>query len=216
MVTVPEQPTLAELRKRPHLSYSAIKSYTICPMKFWHCYQNKSEVSHRPLALVLGSAIHESLVAYYAHAQGMGMKISPEELMQTFRDTIDRELDRPIPIKLPDDDDGTQMIDQGVEMLRVFWEKADVPEVIAVEQPFAVSLHDPTTGEEFSAPIIGAMDLVINHNGKPLIVEHKTSSKRYAKWQLELETQPSVYKYAAQQLGFGQADLMYQILLKAK
>ena len=211
-----EQPSLADLRKQPHLSYSAIRSYLMCPMKFWHRYQAQSEPSHRPLALVLGSAIHESLAAYYSHIQGTGMKICADELMQVFRDTIDAELDKPIPIKLPDDGDPGAMLDQGVQMLRVFWEQADVPEVIAVEQPFAVPLYDPASGEQFSAPIVGAMDLVINHNGRPLIVEHKTSSRKYAGWQLALETQPSVYKYAAQQLGLGDAGLMYQILLKAK
>ncbi len=62
------------------------------------------------------------------------MKISPEELLQVFRDTIDRELDRPVPIKLPDDGDAGGMLDQGVAMLQVFWEKADVPKVIAVRR----------------------------------------------------------------------------------
>ena len=211
-----QETTLAELRKKPHLSYSAIRSYLMCPMKFWHNYENKSEPSHRPLALVLGSAIHEALAAYYAHIQGTGMKISGEELLDVFRAKIDSELDRPIPIKLPDDGDADGMLDQGVAMLRMFWEEGDVPEVLAVEQPFAVPLYDPTTGEQFDFPLIGAMDLIIRHNGKPLIVEHKTSARRYAGWQLELETQPSVYKYAAEQLGFGDADLEYQVLVKNK
>jgi len=216
MQALNEQPSLAELRKRPHLSYSAIRSYLMCPMKYWHNYQNKSEPSHRPLALVLGSAVHQALAAYYTHCKTTGMKISPDELLDVFRDTIDRELDRPVPIKLPDDGDAGGMLDQGVAMLQVFWEKADVPEVIAVEQAFAVPLFDPTTGEQFDFPLIGAMDLLVRHKGKPLIIEHKTSARRYAGWQLELEMQPSVYKYAAEQLGFGDADLTYQILLKAK
>ena len=211
-----ETQTLDELRKAPHLSYSAIRSYLICPMKFWHNYQAKTEPSHRPLALVLGSAIHESLAAYYAHVQGTGMKISPEELLSVFRDRMDAELDRSVPIKLPDDDDGTAMVDQGIDLLRMFWEQSDTPRVLAVEQPFAVPLYDPTTGEQFDFPLIGAMDLIIEDRGKPVVIEHKTAAKRYAQWQLDFEMQPSVYAYACEQIGFGKASLVYQMLIKSK
>jgi len=216
MEALNETPTLSELRKRPHLSYSAIKSYLMCPMKFWHNYEAQSEPSHRPLALVLGSAIHEGLAAYYAHIQGVGAKISAEELMDVFRDTIDREMDRPVPIKLPDDGDPGGMIDQGIDLLRMFWEQGDCPQVLAVEQPFAVPLYDPATGEVFEYPLIGAMDLIVQGTERPLVVEHKTSSKKYAGWQLALETQPTVYKYATQQIGLGNADVMYQVLVKTK
>ncbi len=209
-------PTLAELRKQPHVSYSAIRSYLLCPMKFYHSYAAKTEPSHRPLALVLGGAIHEALAAYYAHLQGTGTKIDEAELLDVFRTRIDMELNAPIPIKLDDDSDGTDMIDQGVNVLRMFWERADCPTVLAVEQAFAVPLYDPQSGEVFAAPMIGAMDLIVQGPQRPLVVEHKTSSKKYATWQLELETQPSVYKYAAQQIGIGDVDLMYQLLIKSK
>lgn len=209
-------PTLAELRKQPHVSYSAIRAYLMCPQKFLHSYTLRTEPSHRPLALVLGSAVHEALAAFYAHLLGTGMKIDEAELLDVFRARIDLELDAPIPIKLDDDSDGGDMIDQGVALLRTFWERADCPQVLAVEQPFSVPLYDPKTGEVFDAPMIGAMDLVIQGAGRPMVVEHKTSSKKYAAWQLELETQPSVYKYAAQQIGYGDVDLMYQLLVKSK
>ena len=212
---VDSPPTLAELRKQPHVSYSQIRSYLMCPMKFWHNYTAKTEPSHRPLALVLGSAIHEALAAYYSHLQGTGQKITEAELLDVFRDRIDSELDRPIPIKLPDEDGGA-MLDQGVAMLRMFWAKADTPTVLAVEQAFSVPLYDPQTGDVFTAPLIGAMDLIVQGSERPMVVEHKTSSKRYATWQLELETQPSVYKYACQQIGMGDPDLMYQLLIKSK
>jgi len=207
-------PTLADLRKRPHLSYSAIRSYLMCPMKFFHSYKAKTEPSHRPLALVLGSGIHEALAVHYSHLQGTGRKISEEELLDVFRTKVDHELDAPIPIKLPDD--GTAMLDQGIDMLRVFHQQAGIPEVIAVEQPFAVPLYDPQTAEVFDAPLIGAMDLIIKGSDRPMIVEHKTAARKYSREQLSYEMQPSAYAYAAEQIGIGKADLMYQLLIKTK
>ena len=165
---------------------------------------------------MLGGAIHEALAAFYAHIKGTGTKITEAELLDVFRAKIDRELDAPIPIKLDDDSDGGDLIDQGVALLQMFWERADCPVVLAVEQAFSAPLFDPATGEVFHAPLIGAMDLVVQGPHGPLVVEHKTSSKRYAPWQLEFETQPSVYKYAAQQIGIGDVDLAYQLLIKSK
>jgi len=217
MVAEPVPPvTLANLRKQPHISYSAIRSYLICPMKFFHSYTAKTEPSHRPIALVLGSAIHEALAVFYSHLQGTGMKLDEAELLDLFRARIDRELDAPIPIRLDDDSDGGEMIDQGVAVLQTFWERADCPQILAVEQAFAVPLYDPATGEIFHAPLIGAMDLVVQGPQSPIVVEHKSAAKKYAAWQLEFEVQPSVYKYAAQQIGIGNVELAYQLLIKSK
>lgn len=185
-------------------------------MKFYHAYTAKTEPSHRPMALVLGSAIHEALATFYGHLQGTGMKIGEAELLDVFRGRVDYELDAPIPIRLDDDEDGGEMLDQGIDLLRMFWERADCPHVLAVEQPFSAPLFDPATGEVFQAPLIGAMDLVIAGPERPLVIEHKSSSKRYAAWQLELEMQPSVYRYGAQQIGLGDVDVQYQILVKSK
>jgi putative RecB family exonuclease len=209
-------PTLAELRKAPHVSYSQIKAFLLCPMKFFHAYTAKTEPSHRPLALVLGSAIHEALAAYYTCLMTTGGKIDEGELLSVFRDRVDREWDAPIPLRLDEGLDAGELLDQGIGLLRVFHEKAGTPRVLAVEQPFAVPLFDPATGEVYHAPLIGGIDLILAGEDRPLVVEHKTSAKRYAAWQLEFETQPSVYAYAAQEIGFGQADLAFQILVKTR
>jgi putative RecB family exonuclease len=209
-------PTLAELRKAPHVSYSQIKSYMMCPMKFYHSYQAKTEPSHRPLALVLGSAVHEALAAFYAHLQGTGMKIDEAELLAVFRDRVDREWDAPVPIKLDEGSDVGELLDQGIGLLRMFHEQTDCPTVLAVEQPFSASLYDPQTGEVFAAPLIGAMDLVVQGPQRPMVIEHKTAARKYTREQLAYETQPSVYAFAAEQIGLGKVDLLYQLLIKNK
>ena len=58
---------LRALRDAPHTSISAIKSYLICPQKHFHRYLLDSEPAHRSVNLVLGSAVHEAIAAFYDH-----------------------------------------------------------------------------------------------------------------------------------------------------
>ncbi len=144
-----------------------------------------------------------------------GEKIGQGDFIDMFREKIDEELDRPVPILFDDGDDGA-MVDQGVALLRMFHEKADTPAVLAVEQAFSIDLYDPLSGEMREEKLVGAMDLVIQGAKLPVIVEHKTASKRYASWQLATEVQPSVYVHAAREIGIGEADVRYQLLIKSK
>ncbi|MCB9475322.1 MAG: PD-(D/E)XK nuclease family protein [Deltaproteobacteria bacterium] len=207
---------LSELREELHVSYSQIRTYLMCPMKYYHQYVAGTEASHRPTALVFGSAIHHALAHYYRNLQVAGEKIQEGDLLGTYVDYLDEELDRPIPLLFDDPDDEGRLKDKGVALLQMFHEKADCPNVLAVEQPFAIELIDSTTGEVMEPKLVGAIDLIIEGSKRPEIVEHKTTSKRYSKWQLDLEMQPSVYKLAAEELGLGETDVRYQLLVKTK
>lgn len=208
--------TLADLRQGLHVSYSQIRSYMICPAKYAHTYVWGTEPSHKPAALVFGSAVHHALAHYYLSLLHAGEKIGQGDFLETFRLKMDEELDAPVPIAFDEDDGEGALIDQGINLLTMFHDKADAPTVLAVEQPFSVDLYDPLSGEVMDLPMVGAMDLIIQGATRPEIVEHKTAGKRYAQWQLDFETQPSVYVYAAQQLGIGDVDVRYQLLIKTK
>ncbi len=62
----------------------------------------------------------------------------------------------------------------------------------------------------------GARVLVIQGSKQPEIVEHKTTGKKYAAWQWETDTQPTVYAHAAREIGIGEADVRYQLLVKTR
>ena len=64
---------LTELRKKPHTSISAIKTFLTCPRKFHLQYVLKLQPAFRPAALVFGSAWHETIGAWLtssAHLPG--------------------------------------------------------------------------------------------------------------------------------------------------
>jgi putative RecB family exonuclease len=208
--------SIHDLRRGLHVSYSQIRCYALCPAKYAATYVTGVEPSHRPAALAFGGAIHVALAAFYGHVLTQGGKMPLDALHAAFRDRWEAEMDDPIPILFDEEKDAGAVVDQGTSMLRVFHERAEVPAVVAVEQPFSVDLVDPATGEVIDLKLVGAFDLVTNGAGNPVIWEHKTASRKYTKEQLAFDLQPSVYVYAAREIGMGEAALRYQILLKTR
>ncbi len=212
---MPESATLADMRQELHISYSQIRTYLTCPAKFEHQYVRGTEPSHRPVALVFGGAVHHALAHFYGRLMGAGKRCPEDEIVDAFRTHLDVALDEPVPI-LFDEDGAEGLVDQGVALLRMFHENAATPVVLAVEQPFSVDLVDPATGEVMEPRLVGAMDLIVQGEVRPEIVEHKTTAKRYAQWQLDLDAQPSIYLHAAREIGLGEADVRFQLLVKTK
>lgn len=212
---MPENATLAVLRQELQVSYSQVRTYLLCPAKFEHLYVLGTEPSHRPVALVFGGAVHHALAHFYVNLMTAGEKIAESDFLDVFRMKLDEAMDEPVPTLL-DEDGSTGLVDQGVALLRMFHENAATPVVLAVEQPFSIDLVDPATGEVMEPKLVGAMDLIVQVEVRPEIVEHKTTAKRYAQWQLDLDAQPSIYLHAAREIGLGEVDVRYQLLVKTK
>ena len=100
-----ESNTLASYREGLHISYSQIKSFQICPMKYALQYIAGVEPSHRPVQLVLGGSVHHALAGFYLHAQEHKEKMEAEKLFTLFRDRVDHEMDQSIPIRFDEEKD---------------------------------------------------------------------------------------------------------------
>ena len=211
-----EAQSLESLRQGLHVSYSQIKGYMICPAKYEYGYVLGTEPSHRPVNMILGGAVHSALANHYDHIMEKGVKPETDALVAWFRDRWDQEMERPVPVVFDEEKDEGAVLDSGIALLRIFHEKSDVPVVQAVEQPFSVDLVDPVTGEIMEPRLVGAMDLIVEENGKPVVVEHKTAAKRYSQWQLDYEMQPAIYAHACREIGIGEVGLRYQLLIKTK
>ena len=204
------------LREQLHVSYSQIRSYLICPKKYEFNYVLGTEPSHRPVNLVLGGAVHKALAAFYGHVRESGEAMLLDALQDAFTGFWDAEMDREVPVVFDDGKDSGQVLDQGIGLLTAFHAKAKVPVVVSVEEPFAVNLVDPSTGEVRDMKLVGAFDLMTEADGHFVITEHKTTARRYSKDQLLYDLQPSVYWYAARELGISDVRVRYQLLVKTK
>ena len=207
---------LHALRDAPHTSISAIKSYLICPMKYFHRYVLHSESTHRSVNLVLGSAVHEGIAAFYGYLAAHGEAPPVSDLLDAFDGSWTHNLEREPPVRSDDIGKDKQL---GIELMKVFHETAPRPHrVIAVEYPFAIPLRSPTNHEQSDRLIVGAIDAVVaDEDGRTLLLEAKTAKRRWPAVQLRYDIQPTIYRIAARKLGLA-ADpaLRFDFLLKLK
>jgi hypothetical protein len=170
--------------------------------------------------MAFGSAIHESLAAYYAEKKTSGTPLRRDLVLDVFRSAWEKAREADIPLQSDEDgDDLGLMVDKGVSMLHAFHDhagKAPPFEVDAVEMGFIVPLHDPDTGDRLDEQLVGTIDLIIIEDGRRIVVEHKTSARKYGEDQLKFDLQVSGYKLAAREAGLGEVGLRFQVLTKTK
>ena len=207
---------LAALRDAPHTSISAIKTYMMCPMKYAHRYVHRTDPSHRSVPLVLGSAVHEALAAFYTHHAEHGEDPPGELVTDTFSSAWDSMLVGDPPVR--GDDLGADK-DMGISILRAFQESAPRPsKVLAVELAFSMPMMDSETGTMYDRVIVGAIDaVVVDEDGRTVLVEHKTAKRRWSQSQLEHDIQPTIYQLAARHLDLTEnPTIRFDFLMKQK
>ena len=86
--------------------------------------------------------------------------------------------------------------------------------------PFAVPLIDQETGEVLDRDLVGSLDLLERDaDGRLVVVDLKTSSRKYTDLQVEASLQLSVYSYATGLLGYADQEdvrLRFDVLTKTK
>lgn len=205
---------LLELRKRPHTSISAIKTYLSCPRRYFLSYVLKTQPAFRPAALVFGSAWHETI--------GMWLTaevVDVEALRQHLRDGLTARLRGENNVLFDDEkEDEGSLVDMAVRMLDAFIMLVPRPEkTLAVEMAFELELAHPTTGEILlPVPLIGALDAVVLEGGRGAVWELKSGKKKWSADQFEFDLQATTYGIAARQGGYDGVDLKFLITTKSK
>jgi CRISPR/Cas system-associated exonuclease Cas4 (RecB family) len=205
-----------------YTSVSQVKCYLRCPRQFELKYVRGVEPAFVPLALAFGSAFHEALAAFYGEVKASGAPLRRDLVLDVFRSSWERQASGPVPLQADEDDDAgpSQVVDKGVSMLHAFATHAeanlDGVVVESVEKSFAVTIHDPDSGELLEEQLVGTMDLVTVEQGRRVVVEHKTAAKKYGADQLRFDIQPTAYKLAARQAGMGEVGLRFQVVTKTK
>jgi CRISPR/Cas system-associated exonuclease Cas4 (RecB family) len=205
--------TLAALRAKPHTSNSQLKTFIQCPRKYFLQYIKGVIPAFRPLALVFGSAWHETVGQYLARP------VPVDELRAHLRDGLVCGLDRDdVPVLFDEDEqDISTVIDVAMRMLDVFLARVPLPEQVhGVEMPFRLKLVHPVTGEVRPVPLVGALDAVVEDRGRPVVWELKTGKKRWSADQLDFDLQPTAYGMAARTLGYKDARLTLIVATKGK
>ncbi len=203
-----------------YTSVSQMKCWLRCPRQFELKYVRGVAPAFVPVNLAFGSAIHEALAGHYQEIKTTGSPLRRDLVLDVFRSAWEKAAQGDVPLQSDEDgEDPRQMIDKGVSMLHAFAEheaRSPPKEVEAVERAFTVTLHDPDSGEPLEEALTGVMDLVVIEEGRHVVVEHKTSSRKYSEDQLSNDIQVTGYKMAARASGLGEVGLRFQVITKAR
>lgn len=194
-----------------YLSYSRISTFMTCPLRFQFRYVDRIEPEFTASALVFGTAIHASLASFYRSRMDGVAEPSHEALMATYDHAWhEATVDSP-PVQYKDGEDAQALRSVASAMLGRFQGDASSGRVVRVEVPFRVRLDD-------GLDLVGVVDLVeMDDEGQVILVDHKTSARRYADQQAQDALQLGVYALAYEALT-GQTEhlVRYDVLLKSK
>lgn len=201
-----------------HFSVSQMKAWLMCPKKYEYRYVTGAEPEFVPIPLAFGSAFHSALAHHHGWVQ-RGEPAPVDEVKQRFVDTLTLAKNGPVPLQLDEDGGGfEEALAKGLQMLDVTLAhpSAHPEKVLGVEVPFIVDLYDVETGEVLDEKLKGFVDLVVQEDGHRVVVEHKTSAKKFSLDQLVYDTQLAAYAFAAEQLGWGEVGLRFSVTTKTK
>ncbi len=177
--------------------------------------------SHRSPSLILGRAYHESL-ANALIALHQGRAVEADEVAESFESAWAAELKRDGPtIRWTSKVTAENQRELGLRMVGAWYDQglplfADA-EIVAVELPFTVPVIN-SDGEVTERPLEGYIDAVIRKGGRTVIIDHKTSgqSGAFSDTEIELDIQATAYCYAGKHLGYGDCELQFHVMSKAK
>jgi CRISPR/Cas system-associated exonuclease Cas4 (RecB family) len=163
------------------------------------------------VALVLGGALHDAIESYYRFLQQQGGAPPVQLLTDTFTTSWSRGALGDVPLRA--DDIGAEK-DRGVALVEAYLAGVSTPlQVLAVEEAFSFPVADND-----DRLVVGAIDaVVVDEDGRIVIVENKSAKRRWSADQLNYDFQPTMYTHAAREMGLADhPTLRYDFLLKLK
>lgn len=179
---------MSEVHNR--LSYSQIDTFEQCPKKWTFQYIDKIDFDDKNIHLDYGSAVHKGLENAFLELK-TDKKLNEEDLLQTVS-------------KLSSD---YEWGDKDKELFRYamndmnrliayegFYERVKDKDIVGVEDEFNLKIPTMLFGESTDITIKGYIDLIYrDDDGKLVVVDHKTSNKKFDKNKRRSNLQIPIY-----------------------
>ena len=123
------------------------------------------------------------------------------------------------PVTFESAEQETKSKNQVADLVRTYLSETDIAseKPLAVEQRYEVPLVDPLTGEDFGLPLVGVVDLILDGESGPVIVDFKTAASASSNCELQHEIQLTAYSYLIRQVfGVNESALEIRQLVKTK
>ena len=189
--------TLAELRERPHHSYSSLNTFlNVCPLQYAMRYVYKMESEKTSVNLPFGSAFHGAL-SWLAARRKNSDYVDVEITRDIFTECWSVECDAAVNLTLAPESKWDELNELGRKMVSAFYEGWLEDNVMEVGKAFSVPIIDAEGETVSEKPLIGEIDLVVkNEKGEAVIVDWKTSATKWSDGKADSHFQATCFCYA--------------------
>ena len=176
---------------------SRLKAFQTCPQKEAYRYREMLTPAGTRPALAIGTAIHRGLETW-----------DVEEALKSLGLNYPRD---------QDEADAQETASMTVKALLEGYMKKYAPfEKHRPEWQFELPVRTPTGRNSPARRIAGKIDDIVEIDGRNWIVEYKTASKLDGSYfdRLYVDSQITMYMYAAERMGFKPAGVIYRVIRK--
>ena len=198
-----------------YISPSRLSSWLSCPLKFAYRYRDGIRTP-TTASLFIGKAVHAALECYYRHRQ-LGITLTADEVNRRSFDSWAKLVDEEQMIFDSTESEST-MQQQVAGLVRAYLDAVSEGEKpLAVEVAAEAPLVDSFTGEDLGVPLVGILDLVLDSDNGPIIIDFKTAARSSEPIEISHEIQLSCYAWLHRQItGQQEAGLEIRSLIKTK
>ena len=203
-------------RVTEYISPSRLNLWLRCPLAFKLKYVDGIVTPIGP-SLLVGKVCHAALEFYYRHRQ-LGITLSCDHVVEQI-DTLWQEAITEDTISNLSSEKQQRLTRQVADLVSTYLKQVpdDEPRPLAVEAKMEAPLIDPVTGQDLGMPLLGIVDLIVQQEDGPVIVDFKTASRYSTAPEIVHEIQLTSYAYLFRQLtGQHEAGLEIRSLIKTK
>lgn len=177
-----------------YVSPSRLGCWLGCPLRWKLAYLDGIRTPTSP-ALLLGRRCHAGLADHYQHRMG-GVPLGPGEVLHRLDAGWEQAVaDENMTFESPAQEAALRR--QAVDLVGAYLAAvpADEPRPLAVEAAMEVPLVDPRTGEDLGIPLLGILDLVLDTEEGPVVVDFKTAARAGAPLEIAHEVPLTSHSY---------------------
>lgn len=169
---------------RDYLSFSAIRTYQSCPLKYHFKYIAGLPEESVSSSLVFGSAIHRAIEHHYRQQMIGGAPPSVDELLAHYQSEW-QERDSKL-VRFGREDDADSLTDLAARMLTAFRDSE-----LAKPSGTILAIEDELRGPIIPGlpDFLGRVDLIVETPSELLVKDWKTSRSRWSAEQVEESTE---------------------------
>jgi RecB family exonuclease len=209
-------PTLEELRRKPHHSYSSVNTFLSCPLQYAMRYVYKLEPERVGVALPFGSAFHGALT-WLAENRRKGDYSNAKELADVFSEHWKVESDEEGELLTLEDGEWDNLNELGRKMVEAFYEGWTEDVIVDVSAAFSVPVIDGDGEPVSDKPLIGEIDLIVEDpQGEITLVDWKTAARKWADGKADSHLQATCFCMAHRWLSGVISPFRFDVVTKTK